>query len=182
MQTNELIALNSDSTIVAKFAKHADKERFYESEADLEAQFIELLENQGYEYAREIKDEAALLANLKAQIERLNKCEFSQNEWQNLLSNVFLKANDSIKDKTELIQQRHIIDFTFDSGKSQNIYLIDKFHLANNHLQVINQYIAHGVYENRYDVSVLVNGYSVIKFCYNDCIIYMKGLNCDVTK
>ena len=136
------ISLNDTSTIIAKFIPSPKDERYYESEARLESHFIAQLQSQGYEYAKHIKDESALLANLKIQMERLNECAFSDSEWQRLLSSVIAKANDSIVDKTTLIQENHLHSFEFDNGESKNIMLVDKQNLHRNTLQVVNQYVA----------------------------------------
>ena len=53
-----------------------------------------------------------------------------------------------------------------DNGLTKNITLIDKKNIHNNFLQVINQYVvgkADGAkYDNRYDVTVLVNGFPLV--------------------
>ncbi|WP_112059059.1 type I restriction endonuclease [uncultured Helicobacter sp.] len=43
--------------------------------------------------------------------------------------------------------ENYIQDFTFDDGKVKNLKIIDKNNLQNNHLQVINQYEAEGIYK-----------------------------------
>ena len=157
------ISLNDTSTIIAKFIPSPKDERYYESEARLESHFITQLQSQGYEYAKHIKDEGALLANLKIQMERLNECAFSDSEWQRLLSSVIAKENDSIVDKTTLIQENHLHSFEFDNGTSKNIMLVDKQNLHRNTLQVVNQYNAQiNGYKNRYDVTILVNGLPLV--------------------
>ena len=50
----------------------------------------------------------------------------------------------------------------FDDGHIQNIYLLDKRNLANNAVQVINQFEQTGSYDNRYDVTILVNGLPLV--------------------
>lgn len=157
------ISLNDTSTIIAKFIPSLKDERYYESEARLESHFITQLQSQGYEYAKHIKDEGALLANLKIQMERLNECAFSDSEWQRLLSSVIAKENDSIVDKTTLIQENHLHSFEFDNGESKNIMLVDKQNLHRNTLQVVNQYNTQiNGYKNRYDVTILVNGLPLV--------------------
>ena len=49
-----------------------------------------------------------------------------------------------------------------DDGREINIKLLDKNHIYNNRLQVINQYAVEGGRKNRYDVSVLVNGLPLV--------------------
>lgn len=156
------VSLNETSTIVAKFIPSIKDERFYESEASLEAHFIEQLIAQGYEYASEIKDEKDLILNLKKQLERLNECEFNQNEWQRFFTQVLGKENDGIVEKTALIQENHLHSFEFDNGASKNIMLVDKQNLQRNVLQVVNQYTSPNKAKNRYDVSILVNGLPLV--------------------
>lgn len=159
----EKLLQNKYSTVVAKFEPSEKKESFYQSEAQLESSFIKQLVNQGYEYADFIKDEESLKANLKKQVERLNECEFSPNEWERFFSQIG-KENDEVEDKTELIQKYHLKHFAFDNGKSQNIKLVDKRDLQNNHLQVISQISIKTNTNslNRYDVSILVNGLPLV--------------------
>ena len=156
------VSLNETSTIVAKFIPSIKDERFYESEASLEAHFIKQLIAQGYEYASGIKDEKGLILNLKKQIERLNECEFSQNEWQRFFTQVLGKENDGIVEKTALIQENHLHSFEFDNGVSKNIMLVDKQNLQRNVLQVVSQYTSPNKAKNRYDVSILVNGLPLV--------------------
>ena len=54
----------------------------YQSEADLEREFVTDLQNQGYEYRRDLKSQEALLANVRAQLQTLNNVQFSDDEWQ----------------------------------------------------------------------------------------------------
>lgn len=159
----EKLLQNKYSTVIAKFVPSAKKESFYQSEAQLESSFIKQLVNQGYEYASFIKDEESLRANLKKQIERLNDCEFNANEWERFFSQIG-KENDEIEDKTEFIQNDYLRFFTFDNGQSQNIKIVDKRDLQNNHLQVVSQVSveANDSKLNRYDVSILINGLPLV--------------------
>ena len=77
----EPIAITSENTVVAELDMRTNRAKAYESESALEQAFIELLKDQAYEYLQ-ITDEAALIANLKDQIEKLNKVEFSDKEWE----------------------------------------------------------------------------------------------------
>ncbi len=54
----------------------------YESEAQLEDSFIIDLQNQGYEYRKDINSLDAMQKNLKTQIEQLNNTKFTSDEWQ----------------------------------------------------------------------------------------------------
>ena len=76
----ESISVGDQSTVVAEFVPDTPRETAYQSEAELEAAFIELLQSQAYEYLR-VPSESALVANLRAQLEALNGIEFSDDEW-----------------------------------------------------------------------------------------------------
>ena len=162
------IALSSESTVVAEFVRsHEVHEERYQSEAELERDFIERLHVQAYDYLR-IASEAELIANLRGQLEGLNKITFSDNEWEHFFSEKIAGANDGIIEKTARIQEDHIQILKCDDGSTKNIYLIDKQNIHNNRLQVINQYgvdgeSRHGVTRaNRYDVTILVNGLPMV--------------------
>ena len=67
----EPIVVSAESTVVAEFTSDAAAEAAYQSEADLEREFIKLLQSQAYEYLP-ITSEAQLVANLRTQLEALN--------------------------------------------------------------------------------------------------------------
>ena len=72
------------------------------------------------------------------------------------------KPSDSLIEKARKIHDDYIYDFVFNNGRIQNIYLLDKKNLANNTMQVINQFEQTGSYDNRYDVTILVNGLPLV--------------------
>ena len=113
--------------------------RRYQSEAELEAAFIELLQGQAYEYLP-IPSESALVANLRAQLEALNEIEFTDDEWERFFAEKIAGANEGIVEKTARIQEDHVQVLTRDDGTFKNVCLIDKRNIHNNRLQVINQY------------------------------------------
>lgn len=152
----------TNATVVAEYEPLKKKSDSYQSEAALENEFIKMLSEQGYEYLK-INDSKGLISNLRAQLEILNDYKFSDNEWDRFYKNSIANNNDGIVQKTKKIQEDHIQVLKKDDGTSRNIYLIDKKNIHNNILQVINQYVEKGGnYENRYDVSVLVNGLPLI--------------------
>ena len=160
-QNIEPIAITSENTVVAELDPKASKAKAYESESELEAAFIELLQDQAYEYLA-ITDETGLIANLKEQIEKLNKVEFSDTEWERFFTESISSEKDGIIEKTRRFQEDHIRVLKRDNGESKNIYLIDKQYIHNNSVQVLNQYEVEGVRKNRYDVTVLVNGLPLV--------------------
>ena len=135
----------------------------YQPEAALERELIQDLRNQGYEYLPNITTPDALLANVRKQLQALNKVDFTDAEWQRFLDEYLDKSSDSIVDKTRKIQDDHIYDFVFDDGHIQNIYLLDKQNIARNKVQVINQFEQTGTQANRYDVTILVNGLPLVQ-------------------
>lgn len=157
----EPIAVSDESTVVAEFVPAGVREERYQSEAGLERALIEQLQAQAYDYLP-ITSEADLIANLRRQLEVLNRIEFSDAEWQRFFSEKITGANDGIVEKTARIQEDHIQVLKRDDGSSKNIYLIDKRNIHNNRLQVINQYEVEGARANRYDVTVLVDRKSVV--------------------
>ena len=134
----------------------------YQTEGSLEREFIRDLQAQGYEYLQDINGHDALVKNLRAQLQRLNNVVFSDAEWRRFLEEYLDKPSDSLIEKTRKIHDDSIYDFVFDNGRIQNIYLLDKKNLANNTLQVINQFEQTGSYDNRYDVTILVNGLPLV--------------------
>lgn len=134
----------------------------YQTEGSLEREFIRDLQAQGYEYLQGLNSHDALVKNLRVQLQRLNNVVFSDAEWRRFLEEYLDKPSDSLIEKTRKVHDDYIYDFVFDNGRIQNIYLLDKRNLANNTLQVINQFEQTGSYDNRYDVTILVNGLPLV--------------------
>lgn len=157
--TYNILASSDDATVVSEYIASVSKSDQYQSEADLEDEFIALLKRQGYEYLQ-IHQESDLISNLRHQLEKLNAITFTDNEWDEFFHNVLANPNNGIVEKTRMIQQDNVQVLRRDDGTSKNITLIDKKQIHNNYLQVINQYVNDaGNYNNRYDVTILVNGF-----------------------
>lgn len=133
----------------------------YQSEADLERELIANLVAQGYE-RENFKTSDELYANLKVQIERLNNVSFSNSEWERFLIEYLDAPNEGMVEKTRKIQEDYIYDFIFDDGHLKNIKIIDKKNIHNNFLQVVNQVVGGDRNQNRYDVTILVNGLPLV--------------------
>src|SRR4029077_13978103 len=160
----EPISVGDQSTVVAEFVPDAARATAYQSEAALEAAFIELLQSQAYEYLR-IPSESALVANLRAQLEALNAIEFSDDEWERFFAEKIAGANEGIVEKTARIQEDHVQVLVRDDGTFKNVRLIDKRNIHNNRLQVINQYendVTADVRATRSDITILVNGLPLV--------------------
>lgn len=156
-----IIAESNEATVVAEYKPVLTKSSAYQSEADLEKEFIKLLGEQSYQYLP-IHSEEDLIKNLRIQIETLNDYKFSDNEWDRFFKQEIANPNDHIVEKTKTIQEDYIKNLKRDDGSTKNIKLIDKKNIHNNKLQVINQYEVEGNYNNRYDVSILVNGLPLV--------------------
>jgi type I restriction enzyme R subunit len=162
MNNFEIVASSTESTVVAEYTPEKRKSTDYQSEAELEKDFIKRLVGQGYEYL-EIKCEQDLIDNLRTQLEKLNNYTFFDKEWNDFYTGIIANGNDGILEKTRKIQENFIQVLTLDNGYSKNIKLIDKKDIHNNHLQVINQYEENGGdHDTRYDVTILVNGFPLV--------------------
>ena len=162
MSKYNIVMEMKNATVVAEYEPEKKRSDAYQSEAALEKEFIRMLTEQGYEYLT-INDSDALVKNLRTQLELLNDYKFSENEWTRFFNNNIANNNEGIVEKTRKIQEDHIQVLRKDDGTSKNIYLIDKKNIHNNRLQVINQYVENdGNYNNRYDVSILVNGLPLV--------------------
>ena len=162
MSTYNIIASTDECTVVSEYIPVKKRSDAYQSEAALEEQFIKDLQSQGYEYLK-IDSEDALISNLREQLEKLNSYRFTDSEWKRFFSTSISSSNDSITEKTRKIQKDHVQNLIRDDSTTKNIRLIDKKDIHNNSLQVINQYtVTDGTHENRYDVSILVNGLPLV--------------------
>lgn len=162
MTNYNVIAQSEESTVLSEYIPQGKRAEGYQSEADLERELIKLLGELGYEYLP-IHSEAELISNLRKKLEELNDYTFSESEWEQFFTGCIAGKNDGIVEKTRRIQEDYVQVLHRDNGATKNITLIDKKNIYNNRLQVINQYENHdGKYENRYDVTILVNGLPLV--------------------
>ena len=157
------IAESNNFIVLDKYTQNWHVAESYQSEADLERELIQDLVNQGYEYLPALNNPVAMLANVREQLQRLNKVEFLDGEWQRFVVTYLDKPSDTIVDKTRKIHDDYIHDFVFDDGRIKNIYLVDKKNIARNKVQVIKQFEQAGSHANRYDVTILVNGLPLVQ-------------------
>ena len=158
----KMISENPESTVVSEFTPAYHSAAQYKSEAEMEAEFIKQLTRQAYEYLP-ITSEKELIANLRRQIERLNNITFTDAEWRDFFARHLGNPNEGIVEKTRTIQEDHRKVITREDGSMVNVQLIDKENIHNNSLQVINQYVPEGgSHDNRYDVTILVNGLPLV--------------------
>ena len=160
-----IVAQTTENTVVTEYEPIKTRSESYQSEAALEAEFIRMLCEQGYEYLQ-IHTESDLIANLRKQLEALNHYQFSDAEWQRFFADKIANPNEHIVEKTRKIQEDNVQVLKRDDGTTKNITLIDKRNIHNNFLQVINQYAISqdqgARHDNRYDVTVLVNGLPLV--------------------
>ncbi len=162
MMNYDLISENPESTVVAEFEPGFYSAAQYQSEAEMEQDFINRLTRQAYEPLT-VTSEKELITNLRSQIERLNGIVFEDKEWNDFFTEHIGNPNMGIIEKTKTIQEDNIKAWTRPDGSLVNISLIDKADIHNNSLQVINQYVPEGgAYDNRYDVTILVNGLPLV--------------------
>lgn len=165
------IVISDDATVVALYEPHCESRDRHQSEADLEAELVSLLQEQAYEHLA-IASEADLVANLRRQLEQLNSVKFSDAEWDWFFSHKIASKREGIVEKTVRIQEDSIQVLSRDDGSTRNIALIDRVQIHKNRLQVINQYqaphdgtapdVSRSPRASRYDVTILVNGLPMV--------------------
>ena len=163
MTDYKTIAESNNFIVLDQYSKEWKVAESYQSEGDLEREFIQDLQNQGYEYLPGLTTPEALLANVRVQLQTLNNVQFEEGEWLRFVETWLDKPSDGIVEKTRKIHDDYIHDFVFDDGRIQNIYLLDKKNIARNKVQVIKQFEQTGTHANRYDVTILVNGLPLVQ-------------------
>ena len=162
IETTKPIAESNHFIVLEKYTREWTNVESYQSEGDLERELIQDLVNQGYEFLPDLKSYEAMLANIRLQLQILNNTDFSDDEWKRFVETYLNKPSDSIIDKTRKIHDDYIYDFVFDDGRIKNIYLLDKKNVTRNKVQVLKQFEQTGTHENRYDVTILVNGLPLV--------------------
>jgi type I restriction enzyme R subunit len=157
------IAESKNFIVLDQYTQEWKVAESYQSESDLEREFITDLQNQGYEYLPALNTPEALLANVRVQLQSLNNVQFSDGEWLRFVETWLDKPSDGIVEKTRKIHDDYVHDFVFDDGRIQNIRLLDKKNIARNKVQVIKQFEQTGTHANRYDVTILVNGLPLLQ-------------------
>ena len=126
MTDYKTIAESNNFIVLDKYKREWEVNEHYQSEGDLEREFIQDLQNQGYEYLPSLNTNKALLENVRTQLQTLNNVEFTDGEWLRFLETYLDKPSDGIIEKTKKIHTDYIHDFVFDDGRIKNIYLFDK--------------------------------------------------------
>ncbi|MFA6090772.1 MAG: type I restriction endonuclease subunit R [Candidatus Gracilibacteria bacterium] len=129
----------------------------HQSEQTLENNLIKQL--QGLEYDRvEIRDENALIVNLQKQLEIHNNVKFSLKEFEKVL---FHLSKGNVFERAKVLRNK--MQLTRDSGESVYIEFLNMDHWCQNEFQVANQIEIEGSYKNRYDVTILINGFPLVQ-------------------
>ena len=159
----KVIAESKNFIVLDKYEKIPQINEPYQSEYQLEMEFIKDLVNLGYEYRDDIKTYTDMLQNIREKLQNLNNVRFSDSEWKRFVKEYLDKENEGVIEKTNKVHNDYIKDFVFDDGHIQNIYLFDKKNLLKNSLEVIRQFSQKGKYLNRYDVTILINGIPIVQ-------------------
>ncbi len=162
MSSIHIIAQSNENTVISEYIPNAKRSDSFQTEAELEQEFIRILCSQGYEFIT-IHNEKELIANLRKQIEILNTIQFTDTEWEHFFKEKICNDNENIEEKTYKIQEDFIQILKREDGTEKNIYLIKQKDIHSNSLQVINQFEEKdGTHECRYDVTILVNGLPLV--------------------
>lgn len=123
-----------------------------ESEATLEKKLIESLVNNSYERVN-IKDKDDLELNFKKQLEKFNNTTFTDNEFKKILIHL---EGGSIFEKAKKLRDQFVL-----KRKEGSFYVkfLNKKEWCKNLFQVANQITYSKRYVNRYDVTILINGF-----------------------
>ncbi|MCB1659357.1 MAG: hypothetical protein KDI39_14155, partial [Pseudomonadales bacterium] len=96
MSDYKTIIESNNFIVLDKYTKEWKVSEGYQSEYDLEREFIQDLVNQGYEYLPTLNNSQAMLANVREQLQSLNNVVFLESEWQRFVEEYLDKANESI--------------------------------------------------------------------------------------
>ena len=99
-----IVAQTNENTVVTEYEPVKTRSDSYQSEAELEKEFIRLLCEQGYEYLQ-INSEKDLIVNLRRKLEKLNNYQFSETEWNQFFFDEVANSNEHIVEKTRKIQE-----------------------------------------------------------------------------
>jgi type I restriction enzyme R subunit len=123
----------------------------------LEESLVTQLISLGHERVT-VRDEASLLDNLRLQIEAHNQVSLSAGDFRQILNKL---SKGSIFEKAKTLRDR--IAYTNDNGETKTVELIDQIDWCKNRFQVTQQVTVEGRFENRYDVTILVNGLPLVQ-------------------
>lgn len=126
-------------------------------EQALENSLIDQLVSMGYGRV-ELPDEAAMVANLKTQLELHNDTTFSAGEFDRILNHL---NKGGVFDRSQTLREK--MSLARDDGTHKNIEFLNMTKWCQNRFQVTNQVTQEGSYQNRYDVTILINGLPLVQ-------------------
>ena len=128
-----------------------------QSEYALEKELIQQLVSLGYTFV-EITNEADLLHNLKAQLEKHNQISLSPSEFNQVLNQL---SKGNVFERAKILRDK--FDLLCDDGTIKYIEFMNLDHWCQNQFQVTQQITQEGSYVNRYDVTILINGLPLVQ-------------------
>lgn len=139
-----------------------DIEVGYQSEAQLEKHLVEQLQTQGYE-AVQLSDYAAVLANFRTQLNKFNEKKLNgQPLTDKEFKRVLVATEDkSIYESAKILRDKLLIER--EDGTELYLELMNTKQWCKNLFQVTTQTTMFGKYENRYDVTIFINGLPIVQ-------------------
>lgn len=128
-----------------------------QTEQILEDNLIEQLSSIGYEPVK-VTDDAELIANFKKQLEHLNDVSLTDHEFKQILNNI---NKGNIFNRAKILRDR--VTYMDTHGETRTVQLLDGLNTEKNSIQVTQQVRMEGRYQNRYDVTVLINGLPLVQ-------------------
>ncbi|WP_216599220.1 type I restriction endonuclease [Spiroplasma citri] len=132
------------------------------SESELEKKLINNLKIEGYEYIK-LNNEEDIKINFRNQIFNHNKNELNNKpltdkEFEKLLFKIMGK---SIFNYAKILRQKITIER--DDFKREDLELFNKDKWCDNIFQFTNQLTIKSIFQNRYDITILINGLPLIQ-------------------
>ena len=129
----------------------------HQSEQQLETTFIKQLQRLGFEGVV-LEGSTAMEGNLRKQLEVFNKTVFTDGEFSRILNH--LNRGDRFE-KAKKLRDRFVLKRDDESDFWVRFFNMD--HWCQNEYQVAQQMTQIGRYENRYDVTLLINGLPLVQ-------------------
>jgi type I restriction enzyme R subunit len=128
-----------------------------QTEAQLENDLIDRLVARGWGRVT-LADQAAMLVNLKAQLEAHNNVTLTNGEFERVVNHL---DKGSVFDRAKTLRDRY--DLTREDGTRLYIEFMNTREWCRNRYQVASQIAQEGTYQNRYDVTLLINGLPLVQ-------------------
>ncbi|MCA9302079.1 type I restriction endonuclease subunit R, partial [candidate division WWE3 bacterium] len=129
----------------------------HQSEQQLENTLINQLQRLGFTLVN-IQDTNDLYVNLLKQLEKFNNTEFSEYEFDQIVN--YLHKGDRFQ-KAKTLRDRFVLHR--DDGTTFWVRFFNTDKWCKNEYQVTHQVTQKGKYENRYDVTLLINGLPLVQ-------------------